>query len=113
MARGDIFVVNLPQQAGREQAGKRPALCVQVDTPGAQRLGTIMVVPMTSNLKTSRFAHSVVVRPSPTNGLTVDSVLLVAQLRAYDRALLGNKLGTLEPAYQKQVDDEMRALLGL
>jgi mRNA interferase MazF len=93
MARGDIVIVDLPVppgHAGHEQIGSRPAIIVQTDITDAD-LSTTMVVPLTSNLSAMRFPHTFRVNPSPENGLTSPSVLLVLQLRVIDKTRLGNK----------------------
>lgn len=99
--------------AGREQFGRRPALAVQTSDPAAANLPVTMTVPMTSNMDALRFPFTVEVQPSPANGLTRPSVLLVFQLRAIDNARVGNRLGTLEPQYLGQLEAEIRRLLEL
>lgn len=55
MDRGDVVRVELPaprQGNGHEQAGIRPAVAVQANTPGTS---TMMIVPFTSRLDALRF----------------------------------------------------------
>ena len=115
MNRGDIVLVNLPQVAdgaGHEQVGTRPALVVHDDST-SNTLSVIMIVPFTSNLKSQRFPHTILIHPSKENGLTVPSVLLVFQLRAIDKHRMTRKIGCLEADSMDRVDQEMRDLLGL
>jgi len=115
MARGDIVTVDLPvpsHQAGHEQVGRRPAIVVQTDVTDAS-LPTTMIVPLTSKLSAMRFPYTFRVDPSPQNGLTRPSVLLVFQLRAIDRKRLGVNIGCLEQHYMEQLESEIRHLLGL
>jgi mRNA interferase MazF len=114
MARGDIITVDLPAPAGRaghEQVGYRPAIVVQADVTDAS-LPTTMIVPLTSNLNALRFPHTICVDPSPQNGLTKPSVLLVFQLRAIDKRRLGTTVGQLEGHHLRELETEMRHLLG-
>lgn len=115
MRRGDIVYVDLPVPpggAGHEQAGSRPALVVHNDatSPG---LSVIMVVPFTGELSAQQFPHTIIVRPTPQNGLTCPSVLLVFQLRAIDKKRLRNTIGRLERDLMDRVEAEMKALLSL
>jgi len=115
MARGDIWEVWFPAPAsggeGHEQIGRRPALVIEVD---AERpLSTVMVVPMTSNLRALSVPYTFEVAPSPENGLQERSVALVMQLRAIDRKRLQRKLGRLEPHYMTVLEGEVKHLLGL
>lgn len=114
MARGDIILVNLPETvvAGREQTGSRPALVVHDDST-ENILSVIMIVPFTSNLAAQRFPHTVFVVPSLENGLSVESVLLVFQLRAIDKRRIIRKIGRLEKSLLHQVEAEIKGLLGL
>lgn len=115
MARGDVLLVELPYPRGApgyEQTGRRPAVAVQADLPGAS-LPTVMIVPLTSQLTASRFPHTIAVDPSPQNGLTDPSVLLVFQLRALDQGRILRTIGHLEQNYLDQLDAEMRSMLHL
>ena len=115
MRRGDIVLVNLPQTAdgaGHEQVGTRPALIVHDDAT-SDTLSVVMIVPFTSNVKAQRFSHTIVVEPTEENGLTVQSVLLVFQLRAIDRQRVKKTIGHLEDELIEKVNQEMKGLLGL
>jgi len=115
MARGDVLSVELPPPPsgeGREQAGRRPAIAVQSDIAGV-RLPTLMVVPMTSQIKAAHFPYTIQVEPSRMNGLSRPSVLLVFQLRAIDQKRILRTLGRLEQVYLDQMDTMMRQMLGL
>lgn len=115
LARGDVVWVTLPAPAGapgREQFGTRPAIVVQPAT-GYGALPTVLVVPVTSNRGTLRFPGTMPVAKSPANGLTADSVALVFQVRAIDRARIGDRLGRLSGADARQLDEKLAAVLGL
>ena len=115
MKRGDIVLVNLPQTAdgaGHEQVGTRPALIVHEDATN-DTLSVVMIVPFTSNMKAQRFPHTIVVEPTEENGLTVQSILLVFQLRAIDRQRVKKTIGHLENDLIEKVNQEMKGLLGL
>jgi len=115
MARGDIVFVDLPAprgSAGSEQTGPRPALIVHEDAT-INSFSVIMIVPFTSRLAAQRFAHTIIVPPTASNGLSTSSVLLIFQLRAIDKRRIGGKIGQLEPDLMNQVEIELKALLGL
>lgn len=115
MQRGDIVLVNLPQPAGaggHEQTGTRPALVVHDDAT-SDSLSLIMIVPITSNLATKKFAHTILVQPSVQNGLTMPSVLLVFQLRATDKRRIVKKIGNMETDIMDRVNIELKNLLGI
>jgi mRNA interferase MazF len=108
MARGDMLLVSLPSSEGREQSGRRPAVAVQTDQAGEPML---VVAPVTSNLAALRFAFSVRVEPSPENGLTAPSVVMVFQMRAIDKARIIRKIGRLSQDDLARVDAEIWQML--
>ncbi len=111
MARGDVLRVTLPYQTdGHEQRGHRPAIAVQVEEPSTP---TLMVVPATGQTSAGRYPFTVVVEPTTRNGFTAPTVLLVFQLRAMDKVRIDRSIGTLEEHYLKQVEAQMREMLGL
>ena len=101
MARGDVLLVSLPTSDGKEQGGRRPAIAVQTDIVGEPML---MIAPVTSNLKAARFAFTVQVEPSPVNGLTAPSIVMVFQLRAIDKIRIVRKLGELSQSDLARID---------
>ena len=108
MARGDVLLVNLPPSRRREQSGRRAVVAVQTDIAGEPML---MIAPITSNLGALRFAFSVRVEPSPDNGLTSPSVVMIFQMRAVDKSRIIRKLGQLSPADMERIDAEIWRML--
>ena len=108
MARGDVLIIELPSSELREQSGRRPAVAVQTDVMGEPML---MVAPITSNLAALRFAFSVRVEPSPENGLTVPSVVMVFQMRAVDKQRIVRKIGQIGQPDMTRIDAEIWRML--
>ena len=82
MARGDVLLVLPPSDSSRAE-WPSPSRGL-TNRPG--RRADAMVAPVTSNLAALRFAFSVRVEPSPENGLTMPSVVMVFQMRAIDES---------------------------
>ncbi len=108
MARGDVYLIGLPQSDGREQSGRRPAVAVQTDVAGEPML---MIAPITSNLNALRFAFSVEIEPSDENGLTQISIIMIFQMRAIDKSRIIKKIGKLSDEDLHKVDNEIWKLL--
>lgn len=79
----------------------------------AANLSTLVVVPMTSNLRATRFDGCILISRSHQNGLSVDSVALVPQIRAIDKNRLKNKAGSLSADDMARIEAEILSLLGL
>ena len=121
MKRGDVVRVNLPPPAGppgREQFGPRPAIIVQTDRDvlnnNIGNLSTTIVVPLTSNQGSLRFAGSILIKATAENGLDTDSVALSAQIRVIDRRRIQpNRMGKLGEDDLKVLEVQLRMLLSL
>lgn len=74
------------------------------------KLPTVLVVPLTTNLRALEFSGTLLIKPSPTNGLTADSVALVFQLRAIDRQRIGDRLGRLIRSELQQIQEMVKQL---
>ena len=68
---------------------------------------------MTSNQSATRFDHCFLVNKSSKNGLTLDSVVLIPQLRAIDKSRLLNLAGVIEEEYLGQIEEEIKQMLAL
>jgi len=108
MARGDVLLVSLPASDKREQSGRRPAVAVQTDVTGEPML---IVAPVTSNLSALRFAFSVLIEPTPENGLTLPSVVMVFQMRAIDKRRIVRQLGKMSQQDMTRIDVEIWRML--
>jgi mRNA interferase MazF len=75
--RGDVVWLDFDPQAGREQAGRRPALILSADEYN-RRVGLALCCPITSQKK--GYPFEVDLPP----GLPVTGVALVDQLRSLD-----------------------------
>ena len=92
--KGDIFLCDLDPVIGYEQGGKRPVLVVQNSTMN-DPLHTIMIAPLTSNLKASRFLLTALIKADSDSNLSQDSVALLFQIRAVDKRRLKQKIGKI------------------
>ncbi len=104
-------MANLDPTRGAEQAGTRPVLVVQCDLAN-ERIPTVTVVPLTSNVRAARFLFTVAVSTTET-GLTQDSVVLVFHVRTLDKTRLIRRMGHLEDETMARVDEALALHLGL
>ena len=75
--RGDIIWVNMTPQAGREQAGRRPAVVLTPEKYNG-RVGLAIVCPITSKVK--GFPFEVVIPPM----LKIEGAVLADHVRSID-----------------------------
>lgn len=75
----------------------RPVVIVQGDALNASRLATVVVVPLTSNLRWAPAPGNVLLKGRRT-GLPKDSVANVSQIVTVDRNVLSEHVGRVSPA---------------
>ena len=111
MKIGDIHWIQLPSASGREQAGHRPAIIVQDETY-AGNLPLVLVIPLTTARDALRFAGTLLITPTASNGLKQASVALVFQLRAVDRSRIEDKIGTVSDRVMSKIFATLDRLVG-
>jgi mRNA interferase MazF len=84
---GDVVWVDFGSPPGSEPAKLRPAVVMQEDWLLATEIGTVLVVPFTSNTALEAFPGNVLV-PVESSGLDKDSVAVVSQLGPVSREFL-------------------------
>ena len=94
MNHGELFWVDLPNRAGREQSGRRPAVIWQ-DT-AAFLLPIVLMILLSAKPDVFRFGGTVLIQPIRANGLASPSVALVFQLGACDVRRFGGRIGQLD-----------------
>jgi mRNA interferase MazF len=92
IAQGELYWAELPDPVGSGPGFRRPVLVVQGDALNASRLATVVVVPLTSNLRWAAAPGNVTIA-ARRRLLSKDSVVNVSQIVAVDRALLGTRIG--------------------
>jgi mRNA interferase MazF len=97
VSQGDVFWASLADSTGPGPGFRRPVVIVQGDAFNASRLATVVVVPLTSNLRWAAAPGNVVLEPERT-GLPKRSVANVSQIVAVDRSVLTERSGHLAEA---------------
>lgn len=108
MKRGDIYLFDLSNSTQHEQSGTRPGIL-------ATNLvnGMLLVLPLTTNLESLRFSHTLSIVPDGKNNLKSESVALVFHLKSLDRRRAIKFIGKIDAPVQKELNLAMRNLLSL
>ena len=110
--RGEIYLVEFDPARGHEIQKTRPALIIQNDI-GNRYSPVTIVAAISSKLRSAPFPVDVEVIPTKANGLVVQSSIKLGQIRSVDRGRLVKRIGVLEPAAMRRVDDAIKISLGL
>jgi mRNA interferase MazF len=108
--RGEVYLVSFDPALRAEIQKTRPVLVLQNDIGNRHSLVTI-VAAITSNVR--RQGPAGVFVKAPEGGLTVESVVMLNQIRTVDKRRLVKPLGILCAATMKHVDQAIMISLGL
>ena len=95
VAQGDVLWASLPEPTRSGSGFRRPVVVVQGDAFNASRIATVVVVPLTSNLRWAAAPGNVALTARRT-GLPKDSVANASQIVALDRRVLSERVGILD-----------------
>lgn len=97
ISQGEVWWADLPVPTGSGPGYRRPVVIVQGDALNRSRIGTVVCVPLTSNLRWAEAPGNVLL-PAPVTRLEQDSVANVSQIVSLDRDLLTERAGKLSRA---------------
>ena len=107
--RGEIYYADLSPVVGSEQDGTRPVLVIQNDT-GNKHSPTTIVAAITSKADKAKLPTHVIVH---ADGLDVESVVLLEQIRTIDKRRLIRYSGKLDKAAMGRVDHAIIVSFGI
>ena len=112
MIRGEIWWAEFGIPYGSEIGYTRPVLIVQDDSFNESRIKTVVVLPLTTNLRLLEAPGNVLIKKGESKLLN-DSVIIVAQLYAIDRNRFKEKISKVTKEIMEQVETGMKLVLGL
>ncbi|MBI2767349.1 MAG: type II toxin-antitoxin system PemK/MazF family toxin [Chloroflexi bacterium] len=102
ISQGDIYWIDDGEPVGSEPGYRRPYVVVQNNVLNASRIGTVVMVPLTTNLRHASLVGNVLLRKSD-GGLSRDSVAVAAQVECLNRDELGEYIGRLQPHRVREI----------
>jgi mRNA interferase MazF len=114
--RGDIVIVDFPysNQTGRKV---RPALVVQSDVWNQRLDDTILALITSSRYRrvdaTTQYFIDISTDEGRQSGLRLDSVVQCENLITYDQNLILRVIGSFSASAMRQIDDCLKAALGI
>jgi mRNA interferase MazF len=112
MRRGEVWWASLPEPSGSGPGFRRPLLVISADSFNQSRIGTVVAVVITSNLRLADAPGNVRI-PARGTGLSKPSVANVSQIVTVDKSFLTQRGGKLAPRLLAEVEHGMRLVLSL
>jgi mRNA interferase MazF len=100
--QGDIYWIDLDAPHGSEPGYRRPHVVVQNNLFNASRIGTVLVCPLTTNLRRAAAPGNVLLAEGEAN-LSQQSVVNVSQVFSVDKAELDEFVGTVTPRRLREI----------
>jgi mRNA interferase MazF len=104
VARGSVYWIELDR--------RRPCVVVSSEDVLRVDIWQTHVVPITSNVTRAGIAGNVLL-PAKASGLPKDSVAVPLGLELIDRSILGEQAGRLPRVLVDDIDEGLRAILGI
>ena len=108
--RGDVWWADLGEPQGSASGFRRPVVIVQNNAFNRSRIGTVVALAVTSNLRLLDAPGNVLLS-ARTSGLSKDSVANVSQIVTLDRDTLAQRAGQLDTATMAAIGRGLRLVL--
>jgi mRNA interferase MazF len=112
MTRGEIWWAEFGMPYGSEAGYKRPVLIVQDDAFNESRIKTIIVLPLTTNVRLADAPGNILIGKKESK-LKDDSVVIAVQFYALDRSRLKDKISKINKGTMEKVEVGMKLVLGI
>ncbi len=100
--QGDVYWVALDDPTGSGPGHTHPLVVIQNNLFNTSQIRTVMLAPLTSNLKHGSAPGNVLLDRGEAN-LPKSSVVIVSQIITVDRTQLGEYIGTLSAKHVREI----------
>ena len=108
--QGDIYWIELDEPEGSEPGYRHPHVIVQNNLFNRSQIRTVLVCPLTSNLKRANAPGNILLEQKESN-LPKQSVVNVSQVFTVDKKQLDEYIGTLSPKRIREILDGINLVL--
>lgn len=108
--QGDIYWIDLGEPEGSNPGYRHPHVVVQNNLFNKSRINTVVVCPLTSNIKRAEAPGNVLLNINEAD-LSKQSVVNVSQVFTVDKSQLDEYIGTLSAARIRQILDGIRLVI--
>ena len=110
MTRGDLWWVDFGVPVGSDAGYRRPAVVLQANEYNETELNTVVVVPLTSNLRLADYKPNVYIS-NTDSGLRKDSVALIPLVTALDKMCFVERISHLGDGITDEIYHSVMELL--
>jgi mRNA interferase MazF len=100
--QGDLYWVDLGMPRGSAPGYRRPVIVVQNNVFNISRLSTVLICPLTTNLRLGGMPGNVLMADGEA-GIPKQSIVNVTQVATIEKAELGEYIGTVSPRRLREI----------
>jgi mRNA interferase MazF len=108
--QGDIYWIELDEPEGSGQGYRHPHVIVQNNLFNCSQIRTVLVCPLTTNLKRANAPGNVLLDKKESN-LSRQSVVNVTQVFTVDKSQLDEYVGSLSPRRMAEILNGIKLVL--
>ncbi len=112
MIRGELWWADFGMPFGSEPGFRRPVLIVQNDDFNKSKIRTVIVIPLTTNLRLEDAPGNVLIEREESS-LSKDSVAVVSQIYALDRLRLIERISKINTGLMTQIEYGIKLVLNI
>lgn len=110
--RGDLFYADLGNSMFSEQYGIRPVIVLS-NNKNNEYSPTIIIAPLTTKIKKESLLVHTYITKDKENNLSLNSMVLLEQIKTIDKKRLFSKIGTVCDEDLKRIDKSLKISLNL
>ena len=111
VCQGDVFWANLYPSRGSEPRDKRPVVVVQRDSINRSKFQTVVIVPLTKQIKHADIPGNVLLSKGEAN-IPRESLARCTHVMVIDKSRLVEKVGTLTLKKKQDIINHLIWVLG-
>ena len=100
--QGDLYWIDLDAPSGSEPGYRRPHIVVQNNLFNASRISTVLVCPLTTNMRRATAPGNVLLVAGEAN-LPKPSIVNVSQVFTVDKSELGEYIGAISSRRLREI----------
>ncbi len=108
--QGDIYWVDLDEPSGSEPGYKHPHVVIQNNLFNRSQIRTVVVLPLTSNLRRADAPGNILLKKDEAN-LLKQSVVNVSQVFTVDKSQLDEYIGTVSSKRVREILNGVRLVI--
>jgi mRNA interferase MazF len=111
LTQGDIFWASLSRSVGSEPQDRRPVVIVQRDSINRSSFQTVLIVPLTRQVKHGHLPGNILLEKGEAN-LPTANLARCTHVMVVDKSRLTEKIGTISAARRKEIIRNIIWVLG-